>query len=318
MNETLEKTGITIWNEDDFHKENVILRDGREAILWVENETGHGILDWTFWESADFYEENYRKEFTANLGEQVENLQNLKIYEGVNLRQFDILKPLIEPQSVYLELGASFGGVFGLATKYAKEAWAVEPNHKDAAFLSGRFPDAHILNQTVEQAELPEGHFSVVAAFEVLEHTATPCCFLQKCFDALEIGGKILLEVPNRADILYSTYKIPRYQTFFYHKAHIHYYTEKSLRLILEKNGFSGHVSSFLMYPFFNHVFWTQNNSPQGSGEKALKLNVPIDFETENGKKIFDFWKKCESEYDKLVNSMMLGDCLIFSGIKKG
>ena len=82
MNDTFEKTGITFWKENDFHEENVILRDGREAVLWVENETGHGILDWSFWESADFYEENYRKEFTANLGQQVENLQNLKIYEG--------------------------------------------------------------------------------------------------------------------------------------------------------------------------------------------------------------------------------------------
>ncbi len=317
MNETLQKTGISFWKEEDFSPETVILRDGREATLWVERETGHGILDRNFWEKEDFYEEDYRKEFTANLGEEVENLNNLSIYAHINEKQFQTFFDLIDRNTRYLELGASFGGVFGKAEKYVKEAWAVEPNRKDAAFLHSRFPESHILNKPLEQAELPESYFSIATAFEVLEHTATPCTFLKKCFDALEPGGRIHLEVPNRNDLLYSTYQIPRYQTFFHHKAHIHYYTAASLKKVLQENGFTGEVTSFLMYPFFNHVFWTQNNAPQGAGEKALNLHVPVDRNTEQGKRIFDFWKQCERNYEQMINSMMLGDCLIFSGVKE-
>lgn len=318
MNDTLSKTGISFWKESDFKEETVILRDGRNAVLWVEKQTGHGILDEAFWEKEDFYENHYRQEFTADLGKEVENLRNLKIYDKVNEKQYQKIAPYLSSSNHYLELGPSFGGVFGKVVPHVTDSWAVEPNQNDAHFLRTRFPKATIINSVLEKAALPCGYFSFAAAFEVLEHTATPCFFLKKCSDALIPGGRILLEVPNRNDILYSTYRISRYQTFFYHKAHIHYYTPQSLSIMLHQNGFVGDVSSFLMYPFFNHVYWAQNNKPQGSGETALNLCVPVNLSTTEGARLNEFWQKCETEYDHLVNSMMLGDCLIFSGVKKG
>ncbi len=122
--------------------------------------------------------------------------------------------------------------------------------------------------------------------------------------------------MPNHDDVLLSTYKNSSYQEFYYHKAHIHYFTKDSLLLLCRECGFDGRVISFLMYPFFNHVWWHQNHKPQSSAGVALSTPVPTDGNTALEKEINNFYKKVEKEYEALINANMLGDCLIFQGRK--
>ena len=154
--------------------------------------------------------------------------------------------------------------------------------------------------------------YNLVTSFEVLEHIISPTIFLKKCYELMESGGVINIEVPNHNDALLF-YNSPRYKNFYYHKAHIHYFTDKSLSELFERNGFDGKVSSFLMYPFFNHVFWCQNDKPQGSANIALNTPIP----TDSFQEINDFYKDVENQYEELINKHMLGDCLVFQGIKK-
>ena len=64
----------------DFFKKEVQLRDGRDAIIWVEKSTGHGILDWKFWQTRDYYEEKYRTEYSAEINNLLEPTKHLEIY----------------------------------------------------------------------------------------------------------------------------------------------------------------------------------------------------------------------------------------------
>ena len=139
--------------------------------------------------------------------------------------------------------------------------------------------------------------------------------FLEKCNELMNLGGIINIEVPNHDDILLY-YNSERYKSFFYHKAHIHYFTENSLMDACKIAGFEGSVNSFLYYPFFNHVFWLQNNKPQNSAREALFTPVPTKGTNVAELDINDFYKETEKKYNSLINKHKLGDCLVFQGKK--
>ena len=130
-------------------------------------------------------------------------------------------------------------------------------------------------------------------------------------------NGLINIEVPNHKDLLLSCYKNISYENFYYHKAHIHYFTKESLSQLLEVCGFDGAVSSFLMYPFFNHVFWHQNGGPQSSAQIALEVPQPALEESMTGAAINEFFSQVEKKYEELVNRHMVGDCLVYQGRKR-
>ena len=53
--------------------------------------------------------------------------------------------------------------------------------------------------------------------------------FLKKCFDYLKKDGILVIGVPNHDDVLLTNYDCQRYQKFYYHKAHVNYFTESYL-----------------------------------------------------------------------------------------
>jgi len=72
------------------------------------------------------------------------------------------------------------------------------------------------------------------------------------------------------------------------------------------------------MYPFFNHVYWVQNSGPQATAALALSLPKSTSLSTNIQKKINNFYQDVEEQYEQLINSNGVGDCLIFKGIKNG
>ncbi len=316
---TLEKTGFDDTSSEDYLRKKVILRDGRSATVWTHKVSGHGILDVQIWEEHDYYSENYRKDFSAKIEESVQPSEHMEIYEDLNERQFQTFKSYLTNESKFLEVGCSYGGILKKVSNSGVEiCHAVEPNKIDADFVSRNNKKSKIFNSTLEDAKLPDTYYDVVVSIEVLEHVVSPRIFLKKCFDVLSDNGFIHIEVPNHDDVLLSVYNNPGYRNFYYHKAHIHNFTKESLYSLCRECGFNGDVSSFLMYQFFNHVWWYQNSRPQSSPTTALSTPTPINTKLEVGERINSFYKQVEKDYESLINENMLGDCLIFQGRKKG
>ena len=185
-------------------------------------------------------------------------------------------------------------------------------------YVKSKHPDIKLFCSKIENVQLDKEYYDIVVGIEVLEHLVSVKSFLQACYDSLKVGGNIILEVPNHRDVLYSCYKSPAYNNFYYHKAHLHYFTDKSIIEICQKYGFSGTAETFQMYPFFNHVNWCLNDSPQSSGDVAMSTPVPTNGVTREEKIINEFYEKVEREYDTLINKHNLGGELIFKGVKNG
>lgn len=314
--EVLVSVGLGNTTPSDYFQKEVTLRDGRSAVVWIHKKTGHGILDYEFWEKHDYYNEEYRREHGPEIGRKVEPSDSLQIYNALNEKQFNTFSAYLSVRTRFLEIGSSFGGILHrVANTGVATCHGIEPNKEDAAFLQSNNKQAKIYNSTFENASLPENFYDVVVSIEVLEHTVSPRNCLNKCFSVMLNGGFLHIEVPNHYDVLLSTYKDTGYDKFYYHKAHIHYFTEKSLQMLCNDCGFHGEVFSFLMYPFFNHVWWQQNHCPQRHAIFALSTPEPAN-DTFVGKAINDFYKKMELEYERLINEFVLGDCLIFQGRK--
>ena len=234
----------------------------------------------------------------------------------MNARQFELFKQFLTKDSKCLEIGGSFGGIASKVCDFGvKKYHVVEPNKEDTLFVESNCPSAKVFNSTFDKAQLEKNYYDIIVAFDVVEHVPSPGNFLKKCHSLLKPGGRLVIAVPNHNDVLLTNYECNEYKNFYYHKAHINYFTSKSICDLCELAGFDGRAKSFLDYSFFNHVYWYQNNRPMGSAEKAF-IGEVINNDDSLSNKINDFYKKVELEYEKLINENMAGGALIFSGVK--
>ena len=320
-NEFLELIGLDFYNSNDFIEKNIQLRNGDAAILWVHKTNGHGVLDKKYWPDEilnNYYEKTYRSEYSANAdGTNFESDSHFKLYKNVNKKQFDHIKEYLTKSSKYLEIGTSFGGIISQVIDYGvEECSGVEPNTSDANYIKNKFNDIVIYNSKLENTELKINYYDIITSFEVLEHMVSVKSYLQSCFNALNSTGNIVIEVPNHNDVLLSCYNSTKYKKFYYHNAHIHYFTDTSLTDICKHYGFKGTVESIQIYPFFNHINWCINNKPQPSASDAINTPIPTSGNTNIEKSINKFYKDVEKMYDDLINGFKLGGELIFKGTK--
>jgi 2-polyprenyl-3-methyl-5-hydroxy-6-metoxy-1,4-benzoquinol methylase len=315
----LARVGFSHYCAEEFESKKIVLRSGQEAVLWVHADSGHGILDPRFWVGSDYYQEDYRSEYSAeSAGAKVKPEEHRNIYCDLNERQFALFANHLSRDTRYLEIGCSFGGVLKRVADFGVDTChGIEPNEEDAQFVQKACSQSRIFNATFEELNLESEYYDVVASFEALEHMVSPGSTLQKVSGVMKKNGFIIIEVPNHRDLLLSCYENIGYENFYYHKAHIHYFTKESLSRLFEACGFVGAVSSFLMYPFFNQVFWHQNRGPQTSAEIALATPKPASNDSVAGTEINKFFAQVEQDYENLVNRHGVGDCLVYQGRKQ-
>ena len=84
----LGRVGLSHYSKEEFEPKNIVLRGGQKAILWVHMISGHGILDPKFWVGGDYYQKNYRSEYSSeSVGSHVSPKELNNIYCGLNEKQ---------------------------------------------------------------------------------------------------------------------------------------------------------------------------------------------------------------------------------------
>jgi len=119
--------------------------------------------------------------------------------------------------------------------------------------------------------------FDVVCYFHVLEHIADPATFLLSCAKVLKPRGRIIIEVPSLEDPLRTLYRLEEYEDFYFQMQHPYVYSAKSLRRLLEQNGF--HVLACFghqRYGLENHLTWLAKRQPGGDAT-LQNMFSPID-----------------------------------------
>jgi len=214
--DVLERSGFGETSPEDYVSRGIVLRDGRDAVVWIHKKTGHGILDVQFWERQGYYSENYRQEFGAKIEQRVDPAEHLAIYRDLNERQFQTFSKYLEPKTKFLEIGCSFGGILNKVSESGvSSCHGVEPNCQDVEFIRRSNKAVEVFNSTFEDAELSANYYDVIVGIEVLEHLVCPRQFLEKCHSILTEVGLIHVEVPNHADVLLEAYTKTGYDKFY-------------------------------------------------------------------------------------------------------
>ncbi len=174
------------------------------------------------------------------------------------------LLPFLHYDDRLFENGSGSGAFIDVVRSHVGEVIGVEPDSKsrDWIKIEKGLPVAEGLKDILNGAS----SFDFIVLFHVLEHISNPVSLLQSLRKLLRRDGKLIIEVPNVDDVLVSVYQIPAYLRFYFQKAHLYYFSQETLRKVLEKAGFFATIQGIQRYDLSNHMRWMLTGQPGGQG----------------------------------------------------
>jgi 2-polyprenyl-3-methyl-5-hydroxy-6-metoxy-1,4-benzoquinol methylase len=174
------------------------------------------------------------------------------------------LLPQLKPETRLLEVGCGSGAFLYAVRPYVKEVVGVEPDSTSRNWIKQTLGFKVLENIPQEWPEAEA--FDVVASFHVLEHVPEPVDFLTSLKKVLRPSGALVVEVPNVDDVLVKIYQVPSYLQFYFQKAHLYYFSKRTLALALEKAGYEATICGIQIYDLSNHLRWMLTGQPGGHG----------------------------------------------------
>jgi SAM-dependent methyltransferase len=191
-------------------------------------------------------------------------------------RRMKYLQPNLKKQSDILEVGCSSGFMLFPLKDEGHNCIGIEPSGFFSEYV--RSKEIHVYASLDELLEIePEKRFDIIQHFFVLEHIADPLTFLKVQLSLLKPGGKIIFEIPNVADALYTIYDIPLFERFYWSIAHPWYFSKTSLEFLLNKTDYAYEIMLDQRYDLSNHMIWARDGKPGGMGRFTGKLGTEIE-----------------------------------------
>ncbi len=144
-----------------------------------------------------------------------------------------------------VDVGCGYGSFLLLAKQSGWQACGVDIS-EHAASVASEKSGAEVIAGTLEGAGFGDATFDAVAFNDSLEHFADPDTQLEQVSRILKPDGALFLNTPNQdsllrvvADAIYrlSLGKITYPVRKLYHEFHLYYYSEDTLRRLLDKHG---------------------------------------------------------------------------------
>ena len=174
-------------------------------------------------------------------------------------RRFEQFKNIVANKK-WIDVGTGSGGILDLLSPISPETVAVEPQEgaRNCLIESGYkvFPSV---------ADVPLQNFEVATLFHVFEHLTDPIGTLEILRSKMSQGAKIIIEVPHAKDFLISFLDLDAFKSFTFWSEHLILHTRDSLRIFLERAGFSNvSIKGYQRYPLANHLHWLAKGKPGG------------------------------------------------------
>lgn len=201
---------------------------------------------------------------------------HIKANESTRTRRMDYLREHLPPKANILEVGCSSGFMLYPLIADGHSCVGVEPSG-----LFGEFVRSRGIQVFASLEELASKHpaqrFDLIQHFFVLEHISQPLPFLQSLMGLLKPGGKLVFEIPNVADPLSTVYDIPAFERFYWSVAHPWYFSDKSLRFLLDQLKAPYNIRFDQRYDLSNHLVWARDGKPGGMGRFSEVFGQELD-----------------------------------------
>ena len=196
--------------------------------------------------------------------------------EKTRLRRMQFINPYLSEKCSILEVGCSSGFMLLPLSESGHQCTGIEPSGVFSDYVKGRGLNVHGSINQLQDVE-PDARFDLILHFFVLEHITNPLTFLESQLALLKPGGKIVFEIPNASDPLYSVYDIPAFERFYWSVAHPWYFSEMSMHYLLKKLEHPYQILRDQRYDLSNHMVWARDGKPGGMERFTSELGVEFE-----------------------------------------
>lgn len=191
-------------------------------------------------------------------------------------RRMKYIKPHLTEGASILEVGCSSGFMLFPLSESGYSCAGVEPSGIFSDFVKNKGLMVYDSLDNLRKSH-PNELFDIILHFFVLEHIAKPFEFLEMQISLLKPGGKIIFEIPNAADPLYSVFDIPAFERFYWSVAHPWYFNEASMHYLLKQLSVAYEIIREQRYDFSNHMIWARDGKPGGMGRFTETLGAELE-----------------------------------------
>ncbi len=202
--------------------------------------------------------------------------EHIVVNEPTRQRRMKYLDAHLTVGSNLLEVGCSSGFMLFPLTQSGWDCKGIEPSGVFSEFVKSRGLTVYDSLAQFQELE-PNTLFDVILHFFVLEHITDPIAFLKTQLMLLKPGGKIIFEIPNAADPLYSVFDIAAFERFYWSVAHPWYFSEGSVHFLLKQLGQPYEILRDQRYDLSNHMVWARDGKPGGMGRFTETLGLELE-----------------------------------------
>jgi len=296
------------------------LRDGSNQDIFYCKKCELGILDDKRSEKKlkEFYASKYRRIGKPKITGQSSPKELFDIYSRFQEERLELLHPYFSKKKRLLEIGCSSGMFLYHVKKYVGEIVGIDYDIASAKYASKKCR-CKVYTEDIENTDIKKNSFDIICVFQVLEHIKNPEDFLKKIKKYLKPNGIIAIEVPNLHDSLVYVYDLPYHRQFFFHSAHLWYFTEKSLKRMMSKASFKGRIFHIQDYNIMNHMNWIIKDKPDKdciAGLSSPTFPIRKDTPPHISRGLNNFIKKMDREYKQELSKLKITLKIMFIGKK--
>lgn len=286
------------------------LRRGN-GIVYYCPKCDYGMLEASFQDVAEWYDKEYRKKFKDvlinNREESPEEIYQMR--SGYQNDRMNFIKDFFDKEKSFLEIGCSAGQFISkIKDKFANVA-GIELSKKCAEYVRQHW-NIPVYSEELSQIKWDDKQFDYIGFFQTLEHIEEPKQFLRDVYDRLKDDGRVFIEIPSLNDPLRTLWKVDAYEQFYYHEAHLSYFSEKSISILLKKCGYEvEHIYHIQDYNILNHLYWYFNGKPQPDcvfGLNEPKIDFKEDIQHEVRIKINELLAEMNKRYFEILSNYKL------------
>lgn len=142
------------------------------------------------------------------------------------------------------ELGCGNGSVANELVRLGWSVAGVDPSEQGIAQANARYPNIPLrIGSAYDDLAGQYGQFPVVVSLEVVEHVYAPRAYAATLFSLIEPGGVAIVSTPYHGYwknlALALTGKMDSHFTALWDHGHIKFWSERTLRMLLEEAGFA-------------------------------------------------------------------------------